>query len=878
MPTNPLSFLPLIAFLINAFVWTQIFALRRKDRIDRSWLALTGMLTLWALVSFITQHSPAAAWKTQLFRLASACWIPLSALFLNFVYAVLGRKTDWRLKYFGALAAAGMLLALGTELLVTGFSKTTWGFCSEDGPLFLPLIAVVVLLPAGTAIRMLVRRRDEIKSDFGKMQFSCILQGSTLGLGVAMFTDVILPELLSVDCVPELASSAGAIVSLYSYLALTRHGYFSASLEDLADVIFANAPDGVVLADTEGFILRLNRAAAGMLGERASAEEERRLSDLLPNYAPGLEFHRLEIKLERDGESIMLSCSQFPLRKDGRVKAVMVLLLRDIGERKLLERNLLEAKESLEKTVRERTAELERSNAELLREIAEHTQTEQALRESRGRLEAIFSTAGDAIFVKDRQGCYLQINQAMCELFGLPEEKLLNHRDREFFDTDGADHLHEVDARVLAGEHVEEETVLPFRGKPRTMHIVKTPVRNPAGEICALCGIARDITERRVMEEHLRQAEKMEAIGLLAGGMAHDFNNQLAIIMGFADLIRELDDDAELSGYAERIVNVAKRTTALNRQLLAFARKGKLQSAPFDLAGIVREVVELLKRTTDRNIEIVSELQDGELRVTGDSGQVQNALLNIGINARDAMPGGGRLKFFAGKEALADGYGDNMVVELPPGEYAMVAVTDTGKGMDRETLARIFEPFFTTKEKGKGTGMGLAAVYGAVQSHGGGIRVESVPGKGTDFRVYLPLSAEGAVEAGSAVTATAEIPVRRGRLHVLLAEDEEDVRLMTANMLRQLGHKVHAVADGKAAVDAYSEGGFDLVVLDVIMPVMNGRDAFALIRKRDPQANVAIISGFSGEMEEQDFLTAGAIGFLSKPFTLAELTAVLSHT
>jgi signal transduction histidine kinase len=370
----------------------------------------------------------------------------------------------------------------------------------------------------------------------------------------------------------------------------------------------------------------------------------------------------------------------------------------------------------------------------------------------------------------------------------------------------------------------------------------------------------------RALEERLRQSEKMEAIGRLAGGIAHDFNNQLAGIMGFAELLLDSLGDDSLRKYADNILKASRRAAGLTRKLLTFARKSSIVKAPTDIHAVIGEVVALLQHSIDKRIDIALHLDAQPSEIQGDPSQLPNALLNLALNARDAMPQGGLLTLAT---ATVQRGRRTEGLDLDPGPYLRITVTDTGVGMDAETRRHLFEPFFTTKGPGEGTGLGLASVYATVRSHGGDLVVESAPGCGTTIQVFLPFGI-----AAPQIVAVDAAPLRfpaSGR--ILLLDDEELVRDLAAGILRDAGYQVVTGADGEDALRRFglAQQPFDLVILDLMMPRLGGRDTFAAMRRIDPSVRVLVVSGLPLDGEAQLVLDEGAAGFLSKPFERAEL-------
>jgi PAS domain S-box-containing protein len=388
-----------------------------------------------------------------------------------------------------------------------------------------------------------------------------------------------------------------------------------------------------------------------------------------------------------------------------------------------------------------------------------------------------------------------------------------------------------------------------------------------------LVGMGFDLSERENLEDQLRQSEKMRAVGQLAGGIAHDFNNQLAGVLGYADILIHRLKDTELSRYAQTIKTAALRSADLTKQLLAFSRKGKDLSIAVDLHEVMAEVISILQHSIDKRIEIETALDAPCPTVLGDPSQLQNAILNLTINARDAMPDGGRLRLETSTITLSHETMPSLPSELTPGQYIKVAVSDTGTGMTEETLQRIFEPFYTTKEQGKGTGMGLASVYGTVQNHQGDIAVRSKIGQGTTFDLYLPLH-----EEQSEKPEATEEALTHGSAHILLVDDNDLVRHLGADILESLGYEVSVCADGKEAVTHYQQAWekIDLVIMDMVMPKMNGPQAFGEMKRINPNIRAILSSGHSLEGQAQNLLNKGALGFVPKPYKVSELATAVA--
>jgi len=383
---------------------------------------------------------------------------------------------------------------------------------------------------------------------------------------------------------------------------------------------------------------------------------------------------------------------------------------------------------------------------------------------------------------------------------------------------------------------------------------------------------AEDVTERRTLEQQLRQSQKMEAVGRLAGGIAHDFNNLLMVISGYSEfLLDRLGPDQSLRGPAQEIASATQRASSLTRQLLAFSRKQMLAPRVLDLNGVVTENLKMLTRVIGEDIDLVMVPATGLGAVRADAGQIEQVIMNLAVNARDAMPSGGKLTIETSNVSLDEGDA-RLHAPLRPGDYVMLAISDTGQGMDSETQSHIFEPFFTTKGL-KGTGLGLSTVYGIIKQSGGYIWVSSEPLKGTTFKIYLPRVAEKA-ESPAQVAAPAEVAAAEpGTETILLVEDEANLRYLARQFLEKQGYRVIEAADGAVAMQiaVAHDGIIYLLLTDVIMPGMNGRELAQRVSEIRPNTKVLYMSGYTENVIGHNGTLDAGVRLLQKPFTLHDL-------
>ncbi|HEY8240513.1 MAG TPA: ATP-binding protein, partial [Kiritimatiellia bacterium] len=397
-----------------------------------------------------------------------------------------------------------------------------------------------------------------------------------------------------------------------------------------------------------------------------------------------------------------------------------------------------------------------------------------------------------------------------------------------------------------------------------------SPVRDAAGQIVNFLSVAQDVTRTVQMEAELRQSQKMESVGRLAGGIAHDFNNLLTAILGFARLIRgELGESHPADADVQEIVNAGERAAKLTKQLLAFGRKQLLQMHPLDLNAIVINMDQILRRTLGEDIELVTMCSEGMGSVEADAGLLEQVVMNLAVNARDAMPKGGKLTITTSRIQLDEDYCERHV-GVKPGDYALLSVRDVGNGMTEHVREHAFEPFFTTKEKGKGTGLGLSTVYGIVKQCHGHIELISSPGQGAEFKIYFPR----ATAEPQKIIPSAETPVPRGTENILVVEDESTVRRLTRRNLEALGYSVLEARHGEDALRVYqtNAGSIHLVLTDVVMPCMGGPELVERLRALNPKVKVLYMSGFTEDVMLDRVHVEHAASLILKPFTLETLS------
>ncbi len=506
-----------------------------------------------------------------------------------------------------------------------------------------------------------------------------------------------------------------------------------------------------------------------------------------------------------------------------------------------------------------------------IREVTKRKQAEEALRKSERLNHNLVEHLPHRILVKDRNSVVLFCNANYAKDLGLSPEEVNGKDAFAFYPRELAEAYHADDQEVMA-HGIMKDVEEPYQadGQERWVHTVKVPYRDEQGQVIGVLVVIEDITERKRLEAQFRQSQKLEGIGLLAGGVAHDFNNMLTVILGYCDLLSSrLSLNDRLLSDVWQIRKCGERAAALTRQLLAFSRKQVLEVRVLDLNALVSGLDRMLQRLIGEDIDLQTVLPSDLGLIKADPGQIEQVIMNLVVNARDAMSTGGKLTIETANVYLDQDYAGKHLA-VTPGPYVMLAVTDSGCGMDSATKGRIFEPFFTTKEQGKGTGLGLSTVYGIVKQSGGNIWCYSELGHGTTFKIYLPRVEEEAV----AVTLEKLAQAVCGSETVLVAEDEEMVRTLIVQLLSLDGYKVIAAKNGAEALRECEnfQGPIGLLITDVVMPGISGYELMQSMAKIRPGMQVLFMSGYTGDAVLRHGMIEDGTAFLQKPFTRASLS------
>jgi PAS domain S-box-containing protein len=520
----------------------------------------------------------------------------------------------------------------------------------------------------------------------------------------------------------------------------------------------------------------------------------------------------------------------------------------------------------------ERDKEILTFVARQLASAVEIKRNEQALRRSEARYRSLVQSSVYGIYRSSLEGRFLDVNPALIAMLGYEsaEQVLLLDPEKDVF-AQPEEHARLIEEFRRTGRLDGLEVKWKRRGNGAiTVRISGRAVSSADEPADVLEAIAEDVTDRRALEDQFRQAQKMEAVGRLAGGVAHDFNNLLMVISGYAEVIlAQLHPQHPLHEKGRAIQQAADRATTLTRQLLAFSRKQLLELKVVDVNAIVQDMERLLRPLIGENVEFVTLLCPEAAQTRADAGQLEQVLMNLVVNAKDAMPNGGRLTIQTQNTVVDESHRRGQQF-IRPGSYVMLSVSDTGMGMDKETQSRIFEPFFTTKEKGKGTGLGLSTVYGIVKQSGGYVIVQSEHGRGSSFHIYLP-KALGVAERHAPPVTDAALG---GTETILLVEDEESVRQLVRDTLVAKGYQVLEAEGGEAGLElsAAHTGKIDLVITDVVMPGIGGRELVKHLSNTRPDTKVLYLSGYTEDAIVSDGSIESGTAFLQKPFSLQHLS------
>ena len=870
-----------------------------KVRLNQACAGVMFCFFIWSLATVWVQH-PATPEiiARKIGNFAAIGWLFYNSFHLWFAWLYTKRKP---FRFFTPVfillfAFPGLLLLLQWTqgALIDTFEYRSYGWFTPWEPtIWSPVFIIYCGAMSLTAFWLIFdygRKNDNI---FVKRQSAIIIITGITSLASGFLANVFLTFLI-----PEGFPSIGDSLSLVwagglAYVAI-RYNMLNITPFIAANKIVATMKDLLFLLDTHGYIISVNSAAMQVLDCRMSRLSGKHLGELID----GSDLRKpelLEMIIKEptlvtetslcfgSGPSVPVELSTSLIPGTG-----IVCVAHDITLQKQRTESLQVAKKQLESQVLQATEELRQINNKLRQEVQEKKLAVDALKESEERFRIIFEHAPDGIYLVDFDGNFIDGNNEALRIIGYEKSALVGNN---LF---GPGLLAREDNRnsagMISGEHTNGQS--GYRESVLTrVDGTEIPVETGShflriGEKTLNICIVRDLSERKKAEkeadelrEALHHSQKMDAVGRLAGGIAHDFNNLLGGIIGYAGLLSKrlknrFPAEAEI---LEKIIEVSKQAADRTAKLLAFARKGKYNIEPVDIHTVISDVVNLMQHTIDPKIVLTTHINAACAIVKGDRSQLHSALLNLGVNARDALPNGGIIDFATAIVSDEEVQNADVAADKNDARYLKITVKDNGSGMDEVTASRVFEPFFSTKEEGKGTGLGLPSVYGTVIQHGGTITLETKPGTGTEFILFLPVC-DSTTENDTVSKTPVCTDARRGG-KVLVVDDTPLIREMMDDALVDAGYSVYSCEDGNEALSWFREHHeeIDLVVLDYTMPNLNGKECYSLMNEVNPAVRVIITSGHAVEGEIEKTLAAGVCAFLQKPFELDDLIVLVNN-
>jgi PAS domain S-box-containing protein len=867
------SYCHFFAAVIYAILGVVIISKDFRSRLNQTCAAIFACFFLWSF-SYVWQNHPETSKSTAEFfeRIGSLGWISFAFFHLWFVWLYCRRRP---FRFFKPIAVLFIImpsvliyqevinLALISPNIHCDFGWMSIWKQSIWVSVYFTYYPVVVFV--GLYILNDYRRKTD--NPIIKRQSRVLILSGFMTFAVGSITNVVAP-MITTKPLPAIADIAALIWAVGLAYVVIRYRMLDISPFLAAQRIVTVMKDLLFLLDTQGRIISINPSAAETLACRAESLIGRPFLDVVATTEPERDHIVMTIKQSpvsrgetmlafQSGPSTAVSLSTSLIPGTG-----IVCVAHDISLQKQRTELLREAKKRLESEVSRATDELRETNA---------------------RFRVIYEHAPDGIFLLDLDGNFIDANDEARRIIGYNEKEL---KDRNLF-TIGI--LHPADrgkvAEILAenrfgkASSAHEMTILRKDQSVLPAEINAHPIAI-GGRDLAL-GVIRDLTQQKKAEEEaeelkreLHQAQKMEAIGRLAGGIAHDFNNLLGGIMGYAGLLRNklAQERPADAGVVQKIIEVARQASNRTAQLLAFARKGKYQVAPIALHDVIDDVVGLLEHSIDRKIALLKSYHAPSSTVMGDRSQLHSVLINLGVNARDALPDGGAITFSTDAVTIGDELAHNYPYAIEPGSFLKVTVEDNGIGMDEKTRSRAFEPFFSTKKAGEGTGLGLASVYGTIKHHNGFIELWSEQGKGSRFTICLPLSTAQASVQETKQAAADSFGACHG--NILVVDDVLIIREIAVEVLSDLGYTVNACSDGIEALSWFNKhhNNCDLVILDLTMPKLSGQECFRAMKEIRPTVKTIITSGHAMDNEIGELLSQGALAFLQKPFEIEQLS------
>jgi len=841
----------------------------------------TSVLSGWLISVGLAYCSRYADMSLFWLKVANSFVILIPVTNFSFVTAIAQREENTRL-FKNVAYVVSFLFILATfltSLLVTGEKEFFWGRYMQYGTLGIAFILFFVLVVIRVFLVFWSAYKDA-STDRNRQR----LKGLMFGFSLGYLACVDFVAALGISLYPFGYLPIAVFLAIITYV-ITRYQLVDITPETAASQILKTMQGALIVVDAEDRIRVVNNAACIMFGLEEEEMLNNRLSEVL-RLPSQLCDHTLlaqrsvrdfELSIfDKEGKKVFLSVSASVLATANDVPSAIVYVAVDITKHKELEAALAKAKGEAETLVRERTAELWETVSSLRNEIEERARMELALKKAAEEWRSTFDSTKDVIIMLNSEFEVLKANRAAGDVLGLSLPDVIGAPLADSKGMGGVFKGTDIFPALRQAKHrIEREIYLD--DKQLWLDLTADPIFSSSGQFSGAVLIGRDVSDvKRAEEEHknlqaqLMQIQKMESIGRLTGGIAHDFNNVLSAILGYAELtMYKLDENHPARDSVKIIIDSGERAAALIHQLLAFSRKQVLEMTVVNVEETIEHMMKMLARVIGEDIRLVVQNHSPLKSVMADNGQLQQVVMNLVVNARDAMPSGGTLTIETQAVTLDEKY-TRYHEGLKPGSYVMLAVKDTGHGMTPEVRKKIFEPFFTTKPVGKGTGLGLATVYGIVKQHSGYIMVDSVLGRGSTFKIFLPV----VDEKERMVLIQKETGFSHGSETILVVDDEPSLRNLVRKALSPVGYRV---LEASSAEDALAICGtlsdkIDLLLTDVIMPGMDGKRLAKMVHESRPETKVIFISGYTDDILAEHGILEPGVVYVKKPITPTKLS------
>ena len=874
--TLPLLIVQIIILLTIIYIILKV----KKTKISTSYMLLLINVLIWINITFVLHNVPVSSFTFLLLRFSSIFSFTLGLSVLNFTYEFLGRKKDNVFKSFFLLSLFSILFYNFTPLILDfrNLPGPFEGMKYTTSPYFMAhpysviilkfLVFFNIIVPILLSFYLVYRRsKKEIIRD-RKKQLNLFLIGGGVTLFIGIMTTMAMSRYLSGKYFTSLQVLTAVSLVTFTFFGMRKYGFLSPSIEAFSGDLLNQARDGIIIINTNNRIVDMNKAARNLLDLHNFCIEEMKINEVIKEYEP--EDEKNELKIKREDK--IYRVRKIPL-SDGSKIIGKALIIIDVTTQERLEEELLKLNAELQEKVAERTQILEETIDELREQINIREEVEKELNEVATLYKSLFESGSDAIFLHDVEGYIIDANKRACSMTNLEKEEIIDKNILELikFSGDYRDiilNLEDVKSEdlIIEGEILKKDNDIVYI----EANIEEVMIENKRDFIV----FVRDITQRKEMENYLINMTKLESISTFAGGIAHDFNNLLTAVFGYLSIIKIYNQkESRLYKKIEEIEKILEHAKSLTAQLLSLSKGGEPIKEKSSIKELLIDTVEFALSGSD--IKPVFHIDEDLPFLNIDRSQISRVIQNIIINAMEALKDKENKKIeVIAKVTQVPHYINNF---MKKDKVLKITIKDNGPGIPKEILNKIFDPFFTTKKRG--TGLGLAATYSIIKKHGGYIDVDSIPGEGSAFHIYLPISEDSLCTEKSSYS-TLNMEKVEG-IRVLIMDDEDAIRDFLYDALTIKGYIVDVAKDGEEAIEKYKEAllkgkRFDIVILDLTVPGgMGGREAITKLKKIDPYVSAIVSSGYSETDTLPKYREYGFLAYLQKPYTLSKLYATI---